>query len=120
MPLHPEFEHFSFVRGELVLAQEDANWLEGESLGWGFWLWCCFPDCLLSMIIHLAVELGVTQEATMLDAVVLMSLNVGKYPREGEIAAVSHNGLHDVGVAALCWDLVWWQILNLVQCSQGV
>ena len=60
------------------------------------------------------------QEATILNAVILMSLNVGKYPCEGEVAAVSHNGLEDVGVAALCWDLVWWQILNLVQCSQAV
>ena len=68
------------------------------------------------MIIHLAIELGVTREATILNAVVLMSLNMGKYSREGEVAAVSHNGLEDVRVAAL----VWWQIFNLVQCSQAV
>ena len=60
------------------------------------------------MIIHLAVELGEMQKAAVFNAVVLMSLNVGENPREGEVAAIDHYGLEDIGVTALSWDSVWW------------
>ncbi len=60
------------------------------------------------------------QKAAVFNAVVLMSLKVGEKPCEGEVAAIDHYGLEDVGVTALSWDLVWWQIFHLVQCSQAV
>jgi hypothetical protein len=72
------------------------------------------------MIIHLAVELGVTQKAAVFDAVVLMSLNVRENPHEEKVAAIDHYSLEDIGVTALSWDLVWWQIFHLVHCTQAV
>ncbi len=66
------------------------------------------------MIVHLAVELGVTLEAAVLNAIILMCLNMGEYSREREIVAIDHDVLDDVGVAALSWDSVWWQIYHLV------
>jgi hypothetical protein len=72
------------------------------------------------MIIYLTVELGTMQKAAIFDAIVLMSLNVGENPCEGEVAAIDHYGLEDIGVTALSWDLVWRQIFHLVQCPQAV
>ncbi len=72
------------------------------------------------MIVYLTIKLGMAHEAAVLDAFVLMCLDVGEIPNEGKIAAVDHDVLEDVGVAALCWDPVWWQILHLVQCAQTV
>ncbi len=66
------------------------------------------------MIVHLAVELGVTREAAILDAVVLMCLNMGECSHEQEVVAIDHDVLEDVSVAALSWDSVWWQIYQLV------
>ncbi len=72
------------------------------------------------MIVHLIIKLGMACEADVLDAFVLMCLDVGEIPNEGKIAAVDHDVLEDVGVAALFWDPVRWQILHLVQCAQTV
>jgi hypothetical protein len=112
--LHPEFEPFSFVRGELVFSQINTNWLEGELFSWCLWIWNSFPNCLLGVIVHLAVELGMTREAAILDAVVLMCLCMGEYSCEQEVVAIDHDVLEDVRVAALSWDSVWWQIYHLV------
>ncbi len=50
---------------------------------------------------NLTVELGVTQKASVFDAIVLMSLNVGENSREGEVAAIDLYGLEDIRVTAL-------------------
>jgi hypothetical protein len=75
--LHPEFEPFSFVRGELVYPQINANWLERESFSWCLWIRNSFPNCFLGVIVHLSVELGVMHEIAILDAVILMCFNMG-------------------------------------------
>ncbi len=102
--LHQEFEPFSFVQGELVFSQINANWLEGKSFSWCLWIWNSFPNCLLGMIVHLAVELGMTCGAAVLDTIVLMCLKMGEYSCEREVVAIDHDVLEDVRVAALSWD----------------
>jgi hypothetical protein len=98
----------------LFFSQINANRLEGESFSRCLWIWNSVPNCLLGVIVHLAVELGMTREAAVLDAIVLMCLNIGEYSREQEVVAIDHDVLEDVRVAALSWDSVWWQIYHLV------
>jgi hypothetical protein len=53
-------------------------------------------------------------EAAILNAIILMCLNMGEYSHEQEVVAIDHDVLEDVRVAALSWDSVWWQIYHLV------
>ncbi len=55
-----------------------------------------------------------THEAAVLDAIVLMCLNIGEYSCEREVVPIDCDVFEDVRVAALSWDLVWWQIYHLV------
>jgi hypothetical protein len=49
-----------------------------------------------------------------------MHLDVRENTGEGQVAAISHDVLEDVGVAALGGDSIWREILDLIQSSQAV
>jgi hypothetical protein len=66
------------------------------------------------MVIYLAVELGAASEALITGVIVLVGLDVGEDSSEGLVAAVYQDVLENVGVAALCWDAIWREVLNLV------
>ncbi len=72
------------------------------------------PNGLFCVVIHLAVELHAASEALITGGIVLVSLDVGEDSSEGLVAADYQNVLENVGVAALCWDTIWREVLNLV------
>jgi hypothetical protein len=67
-----------------------------------------------------AVELCTAREAFITSVIVLLDLEVREDLGEGYVAAVYHGIFQYIGVAALTWDGVGWEILNLVQCTQTV
>jgi hypothetical protein len=64
--------------------------------------------------------LSVTRGIAVRSLVVLVCLDVGENAGEGQVAAVGHDVLEDVGVAALGGDLIWGEIFDLIQSSQTV
>jgi len=61
------------------------------------------------VIVHLAIELCASPAV-----VVLVGFHVGEDSQEGQVAAVHHDVLEDVGVAAFCRDVIRGQVLDLV------
>ncbi len=72
------------------------------------------PNGLFCVVIHLAAELRTASEALITSVIVLVGLDVGQDLSEGQVAAVYQDVLEDIGVAALCWDTIWWEVLDLV------
>ncbi len=53
-------------------------------------------DGFLGQVVHLAVQLGFTQEVPVLSTIILVGLDMREYLQEGEVAAVGHDVFEDV------------------------
>ena len=73
----------------------------------------CLSDSPFCFIIATTVQLRQLREVFPCYGIILVRPNMGEVALEGEIGAVSHKILQNVGMTAFWWNAMWWKVLYL-------
>ena len=108
--MRPVSQSFPFIRSEFIAAEEHTDWLQREPPGGDILRSVSVINGALSMIVHLTVELGFPREVVVCPFIILVRPDMRVESGKSQPAAVNHDVLKDIGVAALGRDAVWGEI----------
>ena len=77
-------------------------------------------NCRLCKIVHLTVELCIPEEISVSPFIIFVGLDMRENAGERQLAAVGHDILEDIRVAALGGNPIWGEVFNFVQSPQAV